>query len=494
MHFFRLRPGILRHGKLLMGLGAGAAISLNSMGLTNEPDASFFKKGFSKELSHRSLGDLARGLFVYEICSRGWLVKTSISAMTLCDTLHLSFLYAPFCRRTFYRHFCGGETPTALIQNMQSLQASGITPCLNSSREIDLPSDIDPRQFASTVNSVPQNINIPAPDVQQKMQNIAQEAFDSYLYSIDLASKIENSSCAIKLTPFINPLVLFRFNAILNNSANQPAANFSEVLNGSPSFSSYEQDELQRFWSFSEKLCEYAQQKGVLLFIDAEQTYFQDTIHSISLDLMKKFNQQEAIVHNTYQLYLKKTRGVLNEHMRQSALENWLMGAKIVRGAYINSEPRHLIHDKKEDTDRDYDAAMESLFLGASRAAPGNNKASLIPSKSRQGKWGIMIATHNKSSICKVLDLLEKKKINTSKTSLYLAQLLGMSDDITYALTAYPRSEVPEFHIAKYVSWGPIYQVLPYLVRRARENIGALERSTDERAYYRQEMRRRLHF
>ncbi|EPY50111.1 proline dehydrogenase [Schizosaccharomyces cryophilus OY26] len=493
MHFFRLRSGLLRNGKLLLGIGAGAAVSLNSMGLTNESEASFFQKGFSKELSHRSFGDVARGFFIYEICSRAWLVKTSIAAMSLCDTLHLSFLYAPFCRRTFYRHFCGGETPTALIQSMQSLQASGISPCLNSSREIDLPSDIDPRQFVSTANSVPEEIKAPNVTVQQKMHDIAQEAFDSYLLSIDLASKVENSSCAIKLTPFINPLVLFRFNAILNNTSNQPAASFSQILNGSPLLSPYEKEELQRFWSFSEKVCEFAQQKGVLLFMDAEQTYFQDTIHSISLDLMRKYNKQEAIVHNTYQLYLKKTRGILNEHMRHCALEDWLMGAKIVRGAYINSEPRHLIHDTKEDTDRDFNGAMDSLFLAASRAAPGTSVASQLPSKSRKGKWGIMVATHNKSSICKVLDLLERKKIDTSKTSLYLAQLLGMSDDITYALAAYPRSEVPEFHIAKYVSWGPIYHVLPYLVRRARENIDALGRSTEERAYYRQELRRRLH-
>ncbi|CAA19353.1 proline dehydrogenase Put1 [Schizosaccharomyces pombe] len=491
MRAFRLASGVLRNRKVILGIGAGSLITAGNIKIRNDSkfDA-FFAKGFPDELQHRSLFSVLRSAFVYEICSRAWLVKLSLGAMSLCDVFHLSFLYNPFCRYTFYKHFCGGETPQAVMATMDTLQAAGITSCLNYSREVDLDGDMDVNKIASQ-GVVPPQVPVPSEKNQKVLRQIADKAFESNMHIIDMATYKPGTVCAVKLTPFINPLVLQRYNSILNQYPVESACNYLEHLK-SPELSTYEVSELKKFWEYADKLCQFAKEKQIPLFIDAEQTYFQDCMHAVTVDLMRKYNKEVAIVHNTYQLYLKKSRKIMDDHIKKCVAEGWLMGAKLVRGAYLNSEPRFLIHDTKAETDKDFDSAVEAIIAAAAKFAPGDPASASDPIASRKGKWGIMVASHNKKTMFESVNLAETKKVDFTKTSFYLAQLLGMADDITYALAYSQRNQQPNFCIVKYVSCGPISEVLPYLVRRARENIDALDRCKEERAYYRQALRRRI--
>jgi proline dehydrogenase len=214
-----------------------------------------------------------------------------------------------------------------------------------------------------------------------------------------------------------------------------------------------EQAEWQRVQARMERLCQAAHDADVPLLVDAEESWLQPAIDALVEAMMAKHNRQRAIVYNTAQLY-RHDRLAFLKASRAKALEGgYHLGMKLVRGAYMEKERERAaeqgypspIHADKAAVDRDYDAAIAYCLEHVERIA-------------------FMAGTHNEQSCLLLARLMNERGIAHTDARICFAQLLGMSDNISYNLAA------AHYRVAKYVPYGPVREVLPYLIRRAAEN------------------------
>lgn len=214
-----------------------------------------------------------------------------------------------------------------------------------------------------------------------------------------------------------------------------------------------EKAEFEKVKQRCEKICRTAYEKNVPIMVDAEETWIQDTIDQLAIDMMMLFNKEKLIVYNTYQIYRHDKLADLKADHMIAKEAGFILGAKIVRGAYMEKERKRAeemgypspIQPDKAATDRDYNAAITY-------------------SVEHVDKIGIVCGTHNEAS-CRILaDLLDKHNIPHSHPHVYFAQLLGMSDNLSFNLSD------SNYNVAKYVPYGPVKAVMPYLFRRAQEN------------------------
>jgi proline dehydrogenase len=199
-----------------------------------------------------------------------------------------------------------------------------------------------------------------------------------------------------------------------------------------------------------EKICSQAHEHDVKIFVDAEDSWIQDIIDSMTYEMMKRYNTQKAIIYNTIQCY--RTGRI--EHIEKISSElDCFMGFKIVRGAYMEKERARAqkmgyvspINTTKEATDNEYNGALTLCIQ-------------------KIQKISICAGTHNEDSSLYLTELMEKHNLPANHEGIWFAQLLGMSDHISYNLAD------AGYNVAKYVPYGPVKSVLPYLSRRAREN------------------------
>lgn len=239
-----------------------------------------------------------------------------------------------------------------------------------------------------------------------------------------------------------------------------------------------------------EEVCEEAVRRGTGVLIDAEQQLVQRGIGESAISLMRKYNRGEkAVVYNTYQAYLKGTQDLLQRHMREARDNGFTLGVKLVRGAYIGSEPRHTINDTKEATDGSYDSITKALLSGTDRGF-GNDMPSNPP------KIEVLLGTHNsRSTFAAHQTQLARAEEGLPLTPVRYGQLLGMADDVSFSLIQLkkgisgPRFASPEVY--KYLSWGTLRDCISYLVRRAAENTDAVSRNKGELVALRREFFRR---
>jgi proline dehydrogenase len=221
-------------------------------------------------------------------------------------------------------------------------------------------------------------------------------------------------------------------------------------------------------------ICKKAYENKVRIFIDGEESWIQDTIDKLAYAMMEKYNKEEAIVYNTYQMYRKASLENLKKAFHYAAMNNYYLGAKLVRGAYMEKErdeaaKRGLpdpIQPDKESTDRDFDA-------------------SLVFCMNEKQRISICAGSHNEQSNYYLTILMEKHGISPQDPRVYFAQLYGMSDHISYNLAK------AGYNVAKYVPYGPIAAVMPYLFRRAEENTSISGQSSREYKLIQKELRRR---
>lgn len=243
-----------------------------------------------------------------------------------------------------------------------------------------------------------------------------------------------------------------------------------------------------------EELCQQAAAQNSRIMVDAEQTTFQSTVDQWTADLMRKHNRNgKAIIYNTYQAYLKSCPNTLADHLRQAQKEDWSVGVKLVRGAYIESDVRERIHDTKQDTDACYDGIAENVLR---KQYPGV-----------EGKFPdvhLFIAGHNAESIRKASQIAKELTLSGKEcATLQFGQLMGMADEISCELLETSESikesekqgemqkqSAPETF--KYLTWGTVQECMQYLLRRAVENQGGAERMKAGLADMRAELRRRI--
>ncbi|KAI5197973.1 hypothetical protein AUEXF2481DRAFT_33421 [Aureobasidium subglaciale EXF-2481] len=240
-------------------------------------------------------------------------------------------------------------------------------------------------------------------------------------------------------------------------------------------------------------ICERAAAQGSRLWIDAEQQVFQPTIDRWTIDLMRRYNtHNQALVSTTLQAYLKSSRTTVKKMLQQSHREGWTLGIKLVRGAYIGSETRSLIHDTKTQTDDCYNSIATDLL---SKSFPGFTPQDFPPIE-------LFLAGHNSESIRKAYTLHQNLLQNgDTPPPIKFGQLLGMADDISGELLAMGDSSSQATEnpatapmVYKCMNWGSVRECMHYLVRRATENQSAASRMESTVGVMQKELRRRIGF
>lgn len=239
-------------------------------------------------------------------------------------------------------------------------------------------------------------------------------------------------------------------------------------------------------------ICDEAIGRRVNVFLDAEQHHVQPGIDKVALDLMRCYNRGDvAVVFNTYQAYLKSTSVTLFNHLHFAKQAGFVIGIKLVRGAYMSTEPRRLIHDSKAETDASYDLIAESLIQG--QYADWNQDESFISPKLQ-----LFLATHNRNSTLKAQEMqLSRTKAGLPRIPVQYGQLLGMADEVSFALLQLNKQDIQNegwatSEVYKCLTWGTIGDCIFYLLRRANENKDAVSRTQAEYNALKREVVRRI--
>lgn len=229
----------------------------------------------------------------------------------------------------------------------------------------------------------------------------------------------------------------------------------------------------------------YAKEQNVRVMVDAEQSYFQPAIHRLAVEMMRTYNTTSAIVFNTQQCYLKKALKTVSLDLQQAKRQGFYYGAKLVRGAYMEQErARANLLGYKDPINADYDATS-AMYHSVLDECLTRIKA-LKDAGDDPQKVGIMVASHNADTVRYGVGRMAELDLDPQERVLCFAQLLGMCDQITFPLGQ------SGYSVYKYVPYGPVNEVLPYLSRRANENGGMLTKIAMEKSLLRKELMRRL--
>ncbi|OHE97315.1 proline dehydrogenase [Colletotrichum orchidophilum] len=230
-------------------------------------------------------------------------------------------------------------------------------------------------------------------------------------------------------------------------------------------------------------------QRGIKIIVDAESTHFQKTIDQMTLELMRRFNTDGvASIYNTYQAYLKHTPDNITNHLAEAAKDGFTLGLKLVRGAYILSDNRSMIHDTKKDTDDAYNYISQGAVKRNIGEFGGEGTTSKpFPSVD------LFLASHNKESLFAALKLHQGRIKNGLPTvPISFGQLHGMSDQVSFSLLQTKSEGMESPNVFKCSTWGTMSECLAYLLRRAVENRDAVLRTTDEHTAVKSECWRRM--
>ncbi|MCL4639913.1 MULTISPECIES: proline dehydrogenase family protein [Olivibacter] len=351
----------------------------------------------------KSNAELNRAYWLFKIISSNFLTKVGPPVTNFA--LNIGLPITSLIKKTIFEHFCGGETIEGCEKTIQQLASQHVGTILDYSVEGEESEQAFDHVLAETIRTI---------ERAKKDTNIPFSVF--------------------KVTG------LGRFDLLAKVNAGEPlteteAAEFARVKNR------------------VEKICAFAHQAGVAVLVDAEHSWIQDTIDDLARDMMRKYNTEKAIVYNTYQLYRHDILAALKADVYLAQTDNFYVGAKLVRGAYMEIERKRAeergypspIQPNKEAADRDYNEAIHFCLDNLDRI-------------------GFMAGTHNEASSYLLATELDKRGISRNDRRVYFAQLLGMSDNLSFNLSA------AGYNVAKYMPYGPVKAVMPYLFRRAQEN------------------------
>lgn len=247
-----------------------------------------------------------------------------------------------------------------------------------------------------------------------------------------------------------------------------------------------EEEQFRNMLARLQKVFQAAKDVNVRVMVDAEQTYFQPAIHRLTMEMQKKYNTEEAIVFNTYQCYLKNAFNALLVDLEQAQEQNFYFGAKLVRGAYMEQErARAASLGYKDPINESYEATSEMYHRCLTECMRRMAELKKIGDGSEQ-RIGIMVASHNADTIRFAIQRMKELDIKPEDRLICFGQLLGMCDQLSFPLGQ------AGYSVYKYVPYGPVNEVLPYLSRRAQENKGLLSRLETDKMLLRRELFSRL--
>lgn len=263
------------------------------------------------------------------------------------------------------------------------------------------------------------------------------------------------------------PVVSLKISSLARNA-------FLEKWQGKNPLDQAEEAELTKIRKRLNRILHLASDMGVGVFIDAEESWVQEAMDTLVEELMEAYNKKKVVAYNTYQMYRTDRLEVLKKAFEKAQNRNYYLGAKIVRGAYMEKERKRAadqgyptpIYATKEETDEAFNGAIRFCVEHYNRISSCN-------------------ASHNLESCMLMASLITDKLIPRNHSHLNFCQLLGMSDNITFNLAHHG------FNVAKYVPYGPIFEVIPFLIRRAEENTSITGEVGRELTLIREEVSRR---
>lgn len=390
--------------------------------MESEPKISF--ENTEVAFLYKSDAELKKANFIFSLVNHPWISSVATGLVKVGLALRLPI--EGIIRQTAYSHFCGGENIESSHPVSERMAAYGVESILDYSVEGEKTEEGFEKTAAETIRTV------------------------------EHAKSHEHLPfCVFKVTGLAPFEVLEKVHA------------------GTP-LTPDEQQAFERVKERINRICAKAHSYGIPVLIDAEETWIQDAIDQLALEMMRRYNTGKAIVFNTYQLYRTQSLTNLRNHFHEAVMHNHYFGAKLVRGAYMEKERARAeamsypspIHATKEDTDKAFNDAL----------------AFCIDNKQRVS---VMCGSHNDYSNYYLTVLMEKHGMRNNDERVWFAQLYGMSDNISFNLAR------AGYRVAKYVPYGPVRSVMPYLLRRAQENTSVAGQSSRELTLIRKELARR---
>lgn len=376
---------------------------------------------------HLSDKELKSAYRLFSLMNRRWLVSFGMSLIKFALRLRLPI--KGMIKKTIFKQFCGGET---------------IKECHT----------VIHRLGNKRVGSIP---DFSVEGVHNR--NVLDSTCEEILKTIEAA----------KLNAHI-PFCVFKVTGVM----------FSWLLEKRQSgklLIDQEKEMYERGIARVEKICSAARDNQVRILIDAEETWIQDEIDQIALAMMVRYNQKEAIVFNTYQMYLKRSLDRLEDHYTKLSTQNLFMGVKLVRGAYMEKEREKAV-----------DNAYESPIMEDKLATDKAYNLGLDFCLAHIDKIELCAGTHNEYSCQYLLELMDRESIDKNDERIWFVQLFGMGDHISFNLAA------AGYNVAKYLPYGPVKYVMPYLFRRANENTSVADQASREFKMLEWEIKRRKVF
>ena len=363
--------------------------------------------------SLKSNSELERAYFLFKMIGNQPLVKIGTALTNLAIKAHLPV--EGLIRATVFDHFCGGVNEVDCLTVVDKMYTKGVSSVLDYSVEGKEEED----QFDAALRMT--------------------------LKTIDFAKEKEAIPFAVFKPTGFGRLDLY------------------EKVGSKIELTESEKAEWNRVEARFDKVCSEAYQKNVPLLIDAEESWMQDAADDLVAQMMLKYNKQKAIVFNTLQMYRWDRLDYLKKLHQQAIEDGFYIGMKVVRGAYMEKENLRAIEKgyptpicvSKEATDLNYDAAIHYMVENIDRMA-------------------IFAGTHNELSSYKLMEYMQDLNIEKKDARIWFGQLYGMSDNISYNLSA------NGYNNAKYLPFGPVRDVMPYLIRRAEENTSVAGQTSRE--------------
>lgn len=375
----------------------------------------------------KSLKELKRSLWLFKMMNNGTLVDVATALAQWAVRWHLPFVKS-IVKATIFEQFVGGETLVESQSSIEKLWKSRILSVLDYGAE------------------------------GKTEESALDAACDQFVRSVVFAASSESV-----------PVVSIKVSALAQN----------ELLEKVQKGSKLTDEENQRFQRVKERvnrICREAYEQGIKIFIDAEESWIQEPIDRMVEEMMERYNKESVVVYQTFQMYRKDRYPYLLQLFKQAQAKQYLLGAKLVRGAYMEKERERAeemgypspIHDSKTEVDRDFDKGL--LFC-----------------VDHFEEMASCAATHNMQSCLYQAQLIGERNLPRNHPHLNFCQLYGMSDHITFNLAA------NGYNVAKYVVYGKVEEVVPYLSRRAEENTAAKGEFGREYQLLREEFKRRQH-
>ena len=380
--------------------------------------------------AYKSTPDLKKAKFLISVIQNPLMV--SLATKVTPFLMKMGFPINGILRNTVFKQFVGGET----------LEESARTAKLLGSYDVQVILDygVEAKEGESNFDDVTSHI----------------------IEAIDFAATQNN-------IPFISVKITGIASHILLEHLNE-APRLRSGIHDSESENAAWERVRERMYA----ICDVAQEKGVGILLDAEETWIQDPIDRLAIELMKEYNKEKVVIYNTYQLYRNDRLHFLQLSHRLAKEGGFLLGAKLVRGAYMEKERDRAIklgyaspiHLNKEATDKDFDAAATYCI---------SNKDTI----------SLLLATHNEASNIAIATAMTNLSFEKNDQHVHFSQLFGIGDHITFNMA------VQGYNVSKYLPFGPINEVIPYLMRRAEENTSVNGQTNKELVLLKTELARR---